>query len=149
MSQGFDDVRARLHEARKTADEAAHRLETLMTRAAQRARRRADAVICRLSPARLAARVSDGRVRFAVLSAARDAAIGARLDDARTRFQVGIASLDALSPLAVLKRGYALAQDEQGRLLRDAREVEIGDHLRLRLSEGILHCRVEEKEESV
>ncbi|MGB9177779.1 MAG: exodeoxyribonuclease VII large subunit [Pyrinomonadaceae bacterium] len=149
MSHGFDDMRARLHEARTATDEAAHRLETLMTRAAQRARRRAETVICRLSPVRLGARVSDGRVRFAVLGAARDAAINARLDDARARFQIAVASLDALSPLAVLKRGYALAQNEQGRLLRDAREVEIGDALDLRLSAGVLRCRVEEKEESV
>jgi exodeoxyribonuclease VII large subunit len=117
-----------------------------MTRASQRARRRADAISCRLSPVRLGARVSAARVRFSRLSASRDAAISSRLDDARGRVSVAVASLDALSPLAVLGRGYALAHDERGRLLRDARRVRVGDRLSLRLSEGALRCRVEETE---
>jgi exodeoxyribonuclease VII large subunit len=60
---------------------------------------------------------------------------------------VTAASLDALSPLAVLKRGYSIAQDEQGRLVREARSVGVGDHLRLQLAEGSLRCRVLEMED--
>ena len=147
MSPAFDDVRARLHEARQATNEATHRLEVLMTTAAQRARRRTEAIACRLSPARLSARVSAGRMRFAVLCAARDAAVRARLDDARARLGVAVAALDALSPLAVLQRGYALAHDEHDRLLRDAGSVKVGDAVRLRLAKGTLRCRVEDKAE--
>lgn len=146
MSPAFDEVRARLHDAVTTVDDAAHRLETLMMRAAQRARRRTDAVSYRLSPARLSSRVSAAKVRFSRLLAARDAAATARLDASRGRLAVAAASLDALSPLAVLKRGYALAEDERGKLLRDARQTQIGDAVRLRLAAGVLRCRVEEVE---
>jgi exodeoxyribonuclease VII large subunit len=146
MSQGFDDVRERLRDARHRGAEAAHRLEASVARVAQRAQRRADAVSCRLSPARLGARVAAARTRFSLLCAARDAAARARLEDARSRVSVAAASLDALSPLGVLTRGYALAQDEEGRLLRDARGVRVGDAVRLRLAEGALRCRVEETE---
>jgi exodeoxyribonuclease VII large subunit len=146
MSHGFDDVMQALRDARRRGDEAAHRLETVMTRAVQRARRRSDTVTRRLSPVRLGARVAAQRTRFSVLCAARDAAIASRLDDGRAQLMVAVASLDALSPLAVLKRGYALAQDEDGRLLRDARRVRVGDAVRLRLAEGALRCRVEETE---
>ncbi|MDT5123862.1 MAG: exodeoxyribonuclease large subunit [Acidobacteriota bacterium] len=146
MSPAFDEVRERLHDALTSVDDAAHRLETLMMRAAQRARRRTDSVSRRLSPARLGARVSAAKVKFNVLCAARDAAASARLDDMRGRLAVAAASLDALSPLAVLKRGYAIASDERGKLLRVAREVQTGDAVRLRLSEGVLRCRVEEVE---
>ncbi|HYG79644.1 MAG TPA: exodeoxyribonuclease VII large subunit, partial [Pyrinomonadaceae bacterium] len=62
------------------------------------------------------------------------------------RLTAAAASLDALSPLAVLKRGYALAQDRGGKLLRDARAVKAGDPVRLRLAEGVVRCRVEEVE---
>jgi exodeoxyribonuclease VII large subunit len=148
MSPAFDEVRERLHDAQTSVDDIAHRLETLMMRAAQRARRRADAVSCRLSPARLGARVSAAKVRFNVLLGARDAAATARLDDARARLAVAAASLDALSPLAVLKRGYAMAQDERGNLLRDARQARTGDGVLLRLAEGVLRCRVEEVEKN-
>jgi exodeoxyribonuclease VII large subunit len=146
LSTGFDDVRENLRDARSQWGEAAHRLEASMTRHQQGAQRRADAVSCRLSPARLGARVAAARNRFSVLCASRDAATRACLDDARSRAAVAVASLDALSPLAVLTRGYALAQDEEGRLLRDARRVRVGDAVRLRLAEGALRCRVEETE---
>ncbi|HVQ39196.1 MAG TPA: exodeoxyribonuclease VII large subunit, partial [Pyrinomonadaceae bacterium] len=53
------------------------------------------------------------------------------------------ASLDALSPLAVLGRGYAIAQSEDGKLLRDASAVAIGDSVRVRLAKGDLQARVE------
>lgn len=148
MSPAFDEVREQLHDAASRVDDAAHKLETLMMRATQRARETRDAVSCRLSPARLGARVSAAKVKFNVLCAARDAAATARLDDARARLAVAVASLDALSPLAVLKRGYAIASDRRGKLLRDARDAQTGDAVHLRLSEGALRCRVEEVEKN-
>lgn len=146
MSTAFDEVRERLHDARTTVDDAAHRLETLILRRAQAARRRSDSVTRRLSPVRLTGRVSAAHARFIVLRAEHNAAINARLEDGRARLQRAAAALDALSPLAVLKRGYALAEDEQGRLLRDSSQTRIGDRLSLRLAEGRVLCRVEEVE---
>jgi exodeoxyribonuclease VII large subunit len=48
----------------------------------------------------------------------------------------------------VLSRGYALAFDEQGRLLRDAAQVAPGDALRVRLEKGALAARVVAREEA-
>ncbi|HEY0546727.1 MAG TPA: exodeoxyribonuclease VII large subunit [Pyrinomonadaceae bacterium] len=146
MSSAFDDVRVRLRDAREAVGAASHRLETLISSRVQRARRKTDVIASRLSPARLGARVSAARHRFSQLSAARDAALAARLENARLRFHLAAASLDALSPLAVLKRGYALAQAVDGSLVRDAREVQIGEPVKLRLAQGSLRCRVEERE---
>jgi exodeoxyribonuclease VII large subunit len=146
MSPRFDEVRERLHEARMSVDDSAHRLETLMLRRAQTARRRSDSVTRRLSPARLSGRVSAAAARFIVLRAEHNAAIGARLETSRARLARASAALDALSPLAVLGRGYALALDEEGKLLRAARDVQVGDAVRLRLAEGQVRCRVEEVE---
>ena len=60
------------------------------------------------------------------------------------------ASLDAMSPLKVLGRGFALVTDESGAPVRRAADVPVGSRVRARLSEGALLCRVEgaaEKEE--
>ncbi len=56
------------------------------------------------------------------------------------------AALDALSPLAVLGRGYTVAHDARGRVLRDARGVSEGEGVRVRLARGALSCRVESVE---
>ena len=68
-----------------------------------------------------------------------------RLAGARHEFVRCASTLDALSPLKVLGRGYALASDEQGRVLKNTDEIEIGHRIDLTLAGGSLKCRVEEK----
>ena len=70
-----------------------------------------------------------------------------RLAEARHGFVRAAASLDALSPLKVLGRGYAVASDESGNVLRFAAEAEIGQRIGLRLRDGSLGCIVESRKE--
>ena len=56
------------------------------------------------------------------------------------------ASLDALSPLKVLGRGYAIVQKEDGTVAVSVTQVYPGDKLRIRLADGGLDCRAEGKE---
>lgn len=62
----------------------------------------------------------------------------------RQRFAALAASLDAMSPLKVLGRGYAMAQNELGQILKSYRDVEAGERLTVTLGEGGFTCRVEE-----
>lgn len=62
------------------------------------------------------------------------------------RWQVLLGSLHNLSPLATLSRGYAVCQDSQGNLIRQAGQVEPGDRVKIRLSQGNLQCLVEKEE---
>ena len=55
------------------------------------------------------------------------------------------ASLDALSPLKVLGRGYSIAMDERGQVVTSVRQTDCGEVLDLRLQDGTLKCRVEER----
>jgi exodeoxyribonuclease VII large subunit len=48
-----------------------------------------------------------------------------------------------MSPLAVLARGYALATTREGRVLRRATELAVGDAFKVRLEEGSVSARVE------
>ena len=54
--------------------------------------------------------------------------------------------LRALSPLAVLGRGFALVQDSQGRVLRRAGDTAKGRKILVRLGQGALKAKVEEVE---
>lgn len=54
------------------------------------------------------------------------------------------AALDAMSPLKVLGRGYAIAQKEDGDIISHTGDAVPGEQFRLRVSDGALVCRVEE-----
>jgi exodeoxyribonuclease VII large subunit len=90
----------------------------------------------------------NARRRFDAASSACNNAMETSLQDARERLGLAAASLDALSPLAVLQRGYAIAQDASGAPVRDAAAVNAGDPVRVRLAKGSLNTRVETVEES-
>lgn len=65
---------------------------------------------------------------------------------ARAQHFAGLcASLDALSPLKVLSRGYAMARDERGAVVKRAADVEIGGKIDVVLGRGSLLCRVENR----
>lgn len=70
----------------------------------------------------------------------------------RERFSALAAGLEAMSPLKVLARGYAVARGEQGEVIRSWRDAPSGSKVDVLLGEGSLRCTVveaREKEESV
>ena len=67
-----------------------------------------------------------------------------RLAEPRRALAALAASLDAMSPLKVLGRGFALVTDEKGKPVRRASDVPVGSKITAALSEGRLRCRVEE-----
>jgi exodeoxyribonuclease VII large subunit len=70
-------------------------------------------------------------------------ALERRLAAARHRLREQVGRLEALSPLAVLARGYAIAfRARDAHALRRASDVSPGERLRLRLHEGEVHAVV-------
>ncbi len=72
-----------------------------------------------------------------------------RLDGARARMAQLEERMQALGPLSVLSRGYSLAFNEQGTLLRDASTVELGDSVTIVLARGRLGAKVEQVEKAL
>jgi exodeoxyribonuclease VII large subunit len=64
------------------------------------------------------------------------------LGSLRQSFAERASGLHALSPLAVLARGYAIATSVEGRAIRDAREVAPGDRLTVRVHRGSIEVDV-------
>ncbi|MBA3568033.1 MAG: exodeoxyribonuclease VII large subunit [Pyrinomonadaceae bacterium] len=148
LSKVFDEVRSRVRNARIETNSATHRMQLQMNRAVRDARGRADTVSFQLSPARLQTRLANARMRFDTAYNSCSGLMDTHFEEARTRLGLAATSLDALSPLAVLHRGYAIAQDQSGNLLRDAQSVSIGDSIRVRLAKGRLQARVVGVEET-
>lgn len=79
------------------------------------------------------------------LARARDALAPAAervLRDARASLGQQVAALDALSPLRVLGRGYAIALRADGRALRDADDVQVGDAIEVRVARARVAAEV-------
>ena len=64
------------------------------------------------------------------------------LNRKRQRFIATTAKLDAMSPLKVLTRGYAVASDADGNIIRSAGQVTPGDRIRVRVSDGTITANV-------
>lgn len=64
----------------------------------------------------------------------------------RHKFVALASALDAMSPLKVLSRGYAIASDAEGKLVKSVGDVAGGDVLNLSVSDGTIKCTVEESE---
>ena len=64
------------------------------------------------------------------------------------RYIAAVSKLDAMSPLKVLARGYAMAADERGEVVRSVNQVELGQRITVSLSDGKLSATVMNKEET-
>jgi exodeoxyribonuclease VII large subunit len=65
---------------------------------------------------------------------------------ARTRLAASAASLDAMSPLKVLARGYSIATGPEGGVIRSIEDVRPGDRVKIRTADGRISCAVEDRE---
>ena len=67
----------------------------------------------------------------------------------KQRFVALTSKLDAMSPLKVLTRGYAMTQMEDGSLLKSIRSVAVGDSVMVSLQDGCLTAKVSDIKENV
>ena len=75
------------------------------------------------------------------------AGLNASVGRQQRRLAALAASLDALSPLKVLGRGYSIARKEDGSVLASVTQAEPDTRFRLRLADGEVPCRVERKDD--
>ncbi len=120
------------------------RLAEALGRRLEHARLRVERLVGLLRARSPQARIAMARTREARARVAARQAIRGRIDRQRRRLSEVAARLDALSPLAVLGRGYAIARRERdGRILRSAEEVVLGERLDLRLAAGRVGVEVD------
>lgn len=99
----------------------------------------------RLSPVKLASKLNDKKTRLALLEQKNITAVKNKIDAKDEKLKIKMAQLDALSPLAVLSRGFSIAENEKGEILRDAKNVTANEKVKIRLARGTIEARVESK----
>lgn len=96
----------------------------------------------RLSPLRLASKLNAKKTRFALLNQRQVSAMKDILDAKDEIFKIKMASLDALSPLSVLSRGFSFVENEKGSILRNAGTLKPNDKVKIRLAKGRIVAKV-------
>ncbi|MFC1670526.1 exodeoxyribonuclease VII large subunit [Spirochaetota bacterium] len=69
------------------------------------------------------------------------------IKDKSHQYNMAIQGLENLSPLGVMKRGFSIAMDEGGRLIKNIHDTDVGNKIELKLYNGKLGCTVNSKEE--
>ena len=90
--------------------------------------------------------IEDRRVLLDYAQSRLTAAAEREIESSRRRYVALASSLDAMSPLKVLGRGYAIARSEEtGAVIRSVADVSDGERITVRLRSDEIRCRVEER----
>ncbi len=101
-----------------------------------------DGFTSRLSPLKLASKLNEKKTRLALSRQKQISVIKNKIAAGGEKLKIRMASLDALSPLAVLSRGFSITETEAGEILRDEKQANINDKLKVRLANGKLEVKV-------
>jgi exodeoxyribonuclease VII large subunit len=109
---------------------------------------RLDSAMRRMSPEKLAADLADKRGRFGVINHRMVNVIESAVAMKGQRLRTLSASLNALSPLRVLSRGYSLTKKADS-LVVSVKQVKVGDVLDITVSDGRIKVKAEKIEEGI
>jgi exodeoxyribonuclease VII large subunit len=146
--RGFDRPFEIFRQLRQRSDDLTSRVAQVLRARLVDARKRYTAAHVKIVSFDFRARVSAFRLRLErrsdMLSARADRLLRSKRDRLdRLRLQ-----LEERSPLKALERGYAIATDAAGNLLRDANQVAVGDTIAIQLYRGRLISEVKKKEDT-
>jgi exodeoxyribonuclease VII large subunit len=128
--------------ARRLHQSGIERVTSILQRSLGRRLQRVDELDFRLRSLDPRLRLAAARRRLELARSTLCDRVRLALVRARGRLDSLAAQLAHLSPLAILERGYAIVQDEQGRILKDAQQAPVKSLLDVRLARGRLRARV-------
>jgi len=143
-NRAFQIAPNKVHELQQRFDEATLRTTQSMMKYQTALRHRERVLQVRLSKVDLRRNIAGDREVLTGKRTRLQAAAGRQLQRWRSRLELDMGRIHALSPLAILDRGYAICRDQQGAILRHADRTAPGDRVDVRLAQGELGCRVEQ-----
>ncbi len=136
------ELEMRLRSARQQLDQLIETGRSQLAVRVARGRRELGEAERRMSHRHPKARLAGDRATVRELSARATSAMQRCTERASRTFAELAGRIDAMSPLRVLDRGYAIAT-AGSRVLSSSDDVQVGDHIAVRLAAGSLDCRVE------
>ena len=135
-SRAFDSVQMKIRNTSQRLDDATHSMESLLKVAIKSRRAGLGHLALRLSAADLRRVLIEKRVTLNEFAGRLNTDVRMTLDRGKESLSIAAGKLVSLSPLSVLARGYAIAFDERGRVIKRAIDVQSGDRINIRVSEG-------------
>jgi exodeoxyribonuclease VII large subunit len=117
-------------------------LRDALTEKIEKREKRLEILSNRLSPIKLASNLNEKKTRLALLKQKNISAMKNLCDEKDEKLKIRMASLDALSPLAVLRRGFSVTENEKGEILRNAEDVKADEKVKIRLAKGRIEAKV-------
>ena len=139
------DLRARAKALRRRVEQREGELAAALERVAARKRRRFAATELRFAQFDLRARVARLRNRIGQRSADLRARMDRVLIAKSRRRDAAEVRLNERNPLRLLERGYAIAYDGSGKVLRSVDQIAVGDDISVRLAKGTIDSTVKRK----
>jgi exodeoxyribonuclease VII large subunit len=139
-SRSFLRVQSVVSALAQRIDDAGYSMESALEAALKARRARHNALALRLSETDLRRTMVAHRSRLADLSRKLQTGAQTTIDRRSERISLAAGKLDSLSPLGVLARGYAIAFDSRGRVIKRASDVNSGERVRVRVSDGDMDC---------
>ncbi len=144
--RGFRRPLDLLRQQRQRADEMTSRLALGLRAQLEKSRKRFTAAHLRVMSFDFRSKIAAFRLRLEKRSADLSVRAERLLRTKRERLDRLRLQLEERSPLRVLERGYAIATDANGTVLRDAAQVSLGDSVAIQLHRGRLNTEVKKKE---
>jgi exodeoxyribonuclease VII large subunit len=145
---GGIDLRRRAEVIRRLIAQQQAALLAVIERILTRQRRQHNLAQLRLTATDPGARIARLASAVAQRTASLRAAVDRSLVVKRRRLEAATLQLDERSPLRILERGYAIAYDDAGNVLRSSEQVRVGDRIAVRLSDATLDATVRRKTSS-
>ncbi len=142
LASVFNEFPQRLKDWRYEIADSTEQMRDLLTEKINKNERELESLINRISPLKLASRLSSQKIKLALLHQRQISAATEIVNAKDENLKIRMASLDALSPLSVLNRGFSITETESGKILRDSENVIQNDKVKIRLARGTIEAKV-------
>lgn len=141
-ARALRDPSRALFSFRQRIDQALSSMESVMARQIQRTHKTLQSTLIRIEKQHPRHQVEQDRARLLSLRSRLERQMQQQSRARKERLSACAHRLNALSPLAVLGRGYSVTLNAQGAVVRTPQEAPLGSHITIRLHQGQLTAQV-------
>ncbi len=141
----------RLQQQQQTLDQWEHRLQQALQNYTERQRLRLSSAVSRFQQQQPTLRLLRHQQALKQWQTRLQQSVTHNLFQHKQRFQQATQSLDMISPLATLQRGYSILTDPEkpGKIIRHAKDTRVGRAIKAQLGKGVLLCKVQAVEQDL